>query len=146
MCNNVNMRFSRVAKNDEFFTLYDDVAAEIMRYAPYLRGKRILCPFSDHRYSKVVRFLKDYFHVLGLAHLTATCIDNGGGAWRYDYDGKTETVIPLTQGGSFDSQEVTEIMYRSDVVIDNPPFSKFRIIFLWLVNAPGLRNNFIINN
>ena len=140
------MRFSRVAKNDDYFTLYDDVAAEIKRYAPYLKGKRILCPFSDYRYSKVVRFLKDYFHVLGLAHLTATCIDNGGGAWRYDYDGKKETVIPLTQGGSFESPEVTEIMYRSDVVIDNPPFSKFRIIFLWLVNAPGIRKYYSINN
>jgi hypothetical protein len=56
-------------------------------------------------------------------------------------------VTRLKQGGSFDSPEVTEIMYRSDVVIDNPPFSKFRVIFLWLENAPGtteFTNNTII--
>ena len=85
----------------------------------------------------MVHFLVQFFHILGLEHLTATCIDLGGGAWRFDYDGKAQIVSRLTQGGSFDSPEVTEIMYHSDVVIDNPPFSKFEIIFLWLENAPG---------
>ena len=31
-------------KNDEFYTLYDDIAAELPNYRDQLRGKRIICP------------------------------------------------------------------------------------------------------
>ena len=140
MCNQ-HLHKARKAKDDEYYTLCPDVAAEIWRHRHQLRGKRILCPFSDYRYSQVVIFLVEFFHILGLAHLTATCIDNGEGAWRFDYDGKTATVSKLTQGGSFDTPEVTKIMHNCDVVIDNPPFSKFRAIIHWLKEAPDTNEN-----
>lgn len=35
---------SRLAKNDEFYTLYEDIADELPRYKSQLKGKRILCP------------------------------------------------------------------------------------------------------
>lgn len=140
MCNK-HFHRARKAKDDEYYTLRPDVAAEIWRHRHQLRGKRVHCPFSDYRYSQVVIFLVEFFHILGLAHLTATCLDNGEGAWRFDYDGKTATVSKLTQGGSFDTPEVTEIMHNSDVVIDNPPFSMFRAIFLWLAEAPETHEN-----
>lgn len=145
MCNQ-HLHKARKAKNDEFYTLRSDVAAEIMRHAPHLKGKWVLCPFSDYRYSQVVLFLAEFFHILGLTHLTATCIDNGDGAWRFDYDGETYTVSRLTEGGSFDSPEVTEIMHQADVVIDNPPFSKFRAIIHWLKEAPETNANIMSNN
>ena len=143
---NKHLHTARKAKNDEYFTLCSDAAAEILRHAPQLKGKRVLCPFSDYRYSQVVRCLVEFYHILGLAHLTATCIDNGEGAWRFDYDGETFTVSRLTQGGSFDTPEVTEIMHNSDVVIDNPPFSKFRAIIHWLMNAQKTNDNFMFNS
>ena len=31
-------------KNDEFYTLYDDISAELPNYKNQLRGKRIICP------------------------------------------------------------------------------------------------------
>ena len=98
---NKHQHKARKAKNDEYYTLYSDVAAEILPHRHQLKGKRVHCPFSDYRKSQVVHFLVDFFHILGLAHLTATCFDNGDGAWRFDYDGKTATVSRLTQGGSF---------------------------------------------
>lgn len=142
---NKHLHNARKAKNDEFYTLYSDVAAEILPHRHQLKGKRVHCPFSDYRYSQVVLFLVDFYHVLGLAHLTATCLDNGEGAWRFDYDGKTATVSRLTQGGSFDTPEVTEIMHNSDVVIDNPPFSKSRVIFHWVMDAPESQDNNMYN-
>ena len=145
MCNQ-HLHKARKAKDDEYYTLYSDVANEILAHRHQLKGKRIHCPFSDYRYSQVVLFLVDFFHILGLAHLTATCIDNGEGAWRFDYDGKTATVSRLTQGGSFDTPEVTEIMHNSDVVIDNPPFSKFRAIIQWLFEAPSKKDIIMVNN
>ena len=142
---NKHQHTARKAKNDEYFTLKADVVAEIMHHRHQLRGKRVHCPFSDFRRSQVVFFLVEFFDILGLAHLTATCIDNGEGAWRFDFDGKTATVIRLTQGGSFDTPEVTEIMHNSDVVIDNPPFSKFRAIIKWLFDAPNKKNIIMFN-
>ena len=145
MSNNKALRNAQININDEFYTLYSDVAAEILPHRHQLKGKRVHCPFSDYRYSQVVLFLVDFFHILGLAHLTATCFDNGDGAWRFDYDGKIATVSRLTQGGSFDTPEVTEIMHNSDVVIDNPPFSKFRAIIHWLKEAPETHENNMYN-
>ena len=126
---------ARKAKNDEYYTLYSDVAAELLRHRNRLKGKWIHCPFSDYRTSEVVHFLVDYFWLLGLSHLTATCIDRGDGAWRFDYDGRVVTVSRLTGNGSFDSVECTAIMRVCDMVIDNPPFSKFGAIFKWLEAA-----------
>ena len=146
MSNNNAMRNAQINPNDEYYTLYSDVAAEILRHKHYLNGKRVHCPFSDYRYSMVVRFLVDFFDILGLKHLTATCLDNGGGAWRFDYDGKVTTITRLSQGGSYDTPEVTEIMLKSDVVIDNPPFSKAGAIFHWIIVAPETRNNNLIIN
>ena len=145
MSNNKALRNAQININDEFYTLYSDVAAEILPHRHQLKGKRVHCPFSDYRYSQVVIFLVDFFHILGLKHLTATCLDNGEGAWRFDYDGKTATVSRLTQGGSFDTPEVTEIMHNSDVVIDNPPFSMFRAIFHWLAEAPETNETLMYN-
>lgn len=31
-------------KNDEYYTLYDDIANEVSQYRSQLKGKRILCP------------------------------------------------------------------------------------------------------
>ena len=145
MSTNRSLRNAQTKPNDEFYTLYSDVATEILAHRHQMKGKRVHCPFSDYRCSQVVLFLVDFFDVLGLAHLTATCLDIGGGAWRFDYDGKTATVSRLTQGGSFDTPEVTEIMHNSDVVIDNPPFSKFRAIFHWLKDAPETNENSMYN-
>ena len=38
------IRKSREEKNDEFYTIYADVADELPHYRKFLKGKRILCP------------------------------------------------------------------------------------------------------
>ena len=35
---------SKEEQNDEFYTIYDDIAAELPNYRDFLKGKRILCP------------------------------------------------------------------------------------------------------
>lgn len=44
---------SKNRRDDEYYTLYDDIAAEVRHYLPQLRGKRILCPCDwdevDHK-------------------------------------------------------------------------------------------------
>ena len=42
-------------KNDEFYTLYDDIAAEVSLYKAQLKGKRILCPCDwDESFSEEI--------------------------------------------------------------------------------------------
>ena len=43
-----------------------------------------------------------------------------------EWDGKKETNTPLKSNGCFESPECVEILKQSDIVITNPPFSKFR--------------------
>lgn len=49
-------------KNDEYYTLYEDISAEVSRYASQLKGKRILCPcdWDDSYNEEVVYKGKEY--------------------------------------------------------------------------------------
>lgn len=135
MAKNAKLKKARTAKDDEFYTHISDIAAEVNHYRRELKGRWIYSPFSDYRYSKFVEYFTKHFHELGLSHYTATCLDRGDGAWRYDYDGHKATVTRLTGNGSFDSPECTAIMEACDIVIDNPPFSLHHEIQAWLKNA-----------
>lgn len=141
MCKNEKLHRARKSKNDEVYTLRCDIVAVMAHHEAELRGKWVYSPFSDYRYSEFCKYFTDNYDKLGLAHYTATCIDNGQGAWRYDYDGKKATVTRLTQGGSFDTPECTAIMLASDVIIDNPPFSRFGDIVKWIQSAPEVKES-----
>ena len=132
MAKNAKLKKARKAKDDEFYTHISDIAAEVNHYRRELKGRWIYSPFSDYRYSKFVEYFTKHFHELGLSHYTATCLDRGDGAWRYDYDGEKVTITPLAGGGSFDSPECTAIKDACDIVIDNPPFSLHHEIMVWL--------------
>ena len=42
-------------KDDEFFTLYEDVANEVSLYKKQLKGKKIICPCDwDESYNKAI--------------------------------------------------------------------------------------------
>ena len=63
---------AKTAKNDEWYTYIEDIALEMPNYAPYLKGKRIICPADDPDTSMFYRYFKDNFDSLGLRSLTAT--------------------------------------------------------------------------
>lgn len=135
MAKNAKLKKARTAKDDEFYTHISDIAAEVNHYRRELKGRWIYSPFSDYRQSQFVAYFTEHFHELGLSHYTATCLDRGNGAWRYDYDGEKITITPLSGGGSFDSPECTAIKDACDIVIDNPPFSLHHEIMVWLGSA-----------
>ena len=130
--NNRNLQEAKKKKNDEFYTRYEDIEKEITNYTSYLEGKWIYSPCDDFRWSNFKKYFKDNFENLKLKHYTCTCLDRGNGAWRYDFDGKTETIIQLEGNGDFRSEECSKIMKECDVVITNPPFSLFNDFIKWL--------------
>ena len=123
---NVNLQTAKILKNDEFYTTSEDIGKEMPYYLGFFRGKSVYCNCDDYRWSNFVGFFRENYDKLGLSGLTATCYDIGDGAWKYTYDGRAESVARLNGNGDFQSQECIRILDCSDVVVSNPPFSKFR--------------------
>lgn len=140
MGKNENLNKAKKAKNDEFYTLYEDIEKEVQHYD--LKGMRVYCPCDDFRRSNFVKYFKDNYEKLGITGLVATNYDIGDGAWKYTYDGKTETAVKLEGSGDFRSEECTRIKDdECDVVVTNCPFSLFRDFIYWLYDGTFYKNN-----
>ena len=128
MSTNSNLHQARTAKNDEFYTLYEDVSAELSAYAHLFRGKSVLCN-CDRPESAFTRYFLDNLHTLGLTRLTAT---------HYAPDTTRGNLLTVSAGdpaphtetlygdGDFRSAHVSLLMMEHDIICSNPPFSLFR--------------------
>ena len=121
---NDNLNTAKKVKNNEFYTRYEDIDKELKHYN--LKGKSIYCNTDDYRKSNFVKYFVDNFNRLGIGKITATCLDNGDGAYMYQYDGINAIQRKLEGNGDFRSAECVELLKQSDVVVSNPPFSLFR--------------------
>lgn len=67
---------ARIAKDDEFYTQYCDIQAEVNAYLEYnqdvFRGKTILLPCDDPEWSNFTRFFAENFELFGLKKLIST--------------------------------------------------------------------------
>ena len=74
---NINLSNAKNAKNDEFYTQFQDIAREMEAYLEYnpnvFEGKTILCPCDDPYESKFFRYFALNFESLKLKKLIATC-------------------------------------------------------------------------
>ena len=148
--NNKNLTTAKTEKNDDFYTTIEDISKEMNHYKKFLKGKTIYCPcdkvFNEGR-SEFVNYFTSLFHTLGLKKVIFTQynphgvgykaewdLEKCGYKWEYngEYEGNKfidESEIdfyPLKGNGSFDSRECRDIMKECDIVITNPPFSRFR--------------------
>lgn len=73
---NSNLKEAKAAKNDEFYTQFQDIQSEINAYLDYdpdvFRGKTILLPCDDPEWSNFTRFFAANFSDLGLKKLIST--------------------------------------------------------------------------
>jgi len=73
---NVDLAKARNDKNDEFYTQYADIQAEINAYIEYdpdvFRGKTILLPCDDPEWSNFTKFFAQNFENFGLKKLIST--------------------------------------------------------------------------
>ena len=132
MSKSENLRKAKKAKNDEWYTRYEDIEKEVVNYKEQLKGLWIYCPCDDYRWSNFWKYFYDNFDNLQLKRLTATNYDIGDGAFRADYDGFNIEVVPLDGNGDFRSPECTKIKDECDIIITNPPFSIWREFFNWM--------------
>ena len=137
---NTNLCNAKKAKNDEFYTRYDDIEAEVMKYRKQFRDKVVYLPCDDpaEKKSEFWSFFVANFESFGLKKLIATHYEENGQAykiwidrdndlngdgWIDDGDAIQEDLVG---NGDFRSPECIEILKECDIVCTNPPFSLFR--------------------
>lgn len=76
MAKNGNLHNAKNAKNDEFYTQYEDIEAEMNAYIEYdkdvFRGKTVLCPCDDPEWSNFTKYFAANFERLGLKKFIST--------------------------------------------------------------------------
>ncbi len=152
---NVNSNLSRAKteKDDEFYTQREDIERELKHYKHHFRGKVVYCNCDDPRESQFFFYFSHNFEHLGLKKLIATCYKNQNmelfsqndceKAIYLEYDGdKNGNKVPDTEeidvknlksNGDFRDAEMIELLKTVDIVVTNPPFSKFRQYLAQLV-------------
>lgn len=133
-----NLDRAKRVKNDEFYTRYEDIEAEVMKYRKQFAGKVVYLPCDDpaEKKSEFWSFFVNNFDAFGLKKLIATHYSEDGQAYKIwieddlsgdgyidDSDALQEDLIG---NGDFRSPECVEILKECDIVCTNPPFSLFR--------------------
>ena len=141
---NTNLYKAKKAKNDEFYTRYEDIEKELAHYSEHFRDKIVYCNCDNPEHSNFWKYFVDNFEVLGLKKLIATYYNGDGNSKVTIYEGITNISvkeygynewnnvssntyeIDLKGNGDFRSQECVDILKESDIIVTNPPFSLFR--------------------
>ena len=141
---NKNLRIADKNKDDEFYTVYEDIKKELCNYSKYFKGKVIYCNCDDHcgiglgtPKSNFLKYLADNFEAFQIKKVIATHYEKDkktSSMYILDKDNTGDRVtcfediveIPLRGNGDFRSEECVELLKQADIVITNPPFSLFR--------------------
>lgn len=106
---NTSLHRAKSARNDEFYTLYEDIEKELSHYDVELfRGKRVYCN-CDSPESNFVKYFTDNYDRLGLTGFRNTWLGMGGEG-----------------NGDFRSEECKSYLKEADIVVTNIPFSLAR--------------------
>lgn len=136
MSSNSNLHKAKIERNDEFFTLYEDIEKEMVHYKQHFNGKTVYCNCDDARESNFFKYFAKNFERLGLKKLITTgykadgngvaLIYEGDKNDNYNPDSEEITIKQLNGNGDFRSAECVEFLKEADIVVTNPPFSLFR--------------------
>lgn len=116
-------------KNDEFYTLYEDVREGLEPMMKLLEGKKILLPCDDET-SEFYRFFQYQMQSgkykpkqVWATHYThsdqCSYAMPAMGYYLCKHGG-----APLNSNGDFFSEEIQALVDKTDVIITNPPFSR----------------------
>lgn len=135
---NKTLNAAAQAKKDEFYTRLTDIEKELEHYRKHFIGKTVYCNCDDPFKSNFFKYFVMNFNSLGLKRLICTCYS---GSWISDKAYKAvvnnvtdgalfelpgNELTELQGNGDFRSDECLELLKGADIVVTNPPFSKFR--------------------
>lgn len=126
---NEHLQRAMKAKNDEFYTLYEDVRESLEPMMKLLEGKNVLLPCDDET-SEFYRFFQ--YQMQSGKHKPKQVW-----ATHYTHSEEQSYAMPamgyylckqggtlLKDNGDFFSDEIQALVDKSDVIITNPPFSR----------------------
>ena len=127
MATKATLDSAKYNKKDEFYTLYKDIDKELSLYTNHFKGKIVYCNCDNPKYSNFWKYFYNNFKRLHLKKLIATYYNPNGNAYAWEYVGndKALSVTPLLGTGDFASDECIKYLKQADIVVTNPPFSKF---------------------
>lgn len=138
---NKSLQKAKDVKNDEFYTRFDDIQAELNFYKDQLKDKVIYCNCDDPAESAFIDFFKLNFDYLGIKKLIGTRYQKSQlflfadpvrqRGYRLEItaenkNDKKPVKIKLKGDGDFRSPECIKLLEEADIIITNPPFSLFR--------------------
>lgn len=124
---NNNLTKAKVAKNDEFYTQYSDIEAELSHYeVKHFADRVVYLPCDDWHFSQFVKYFEDNFTRLQLKALVATGINFDGAGYYYKKTSEGVITGELHGNGDFRSDACRQLMREADIIVTNPPFSLFR--------------------
>ena len=136
---NANILRAKQSKNDEYYTLYEDIAEEVRAHTQHnpdvFRGKTIFCPCDDPDRSNFTKYFMDNFESLGLKRLISTCMVTVGRGKLLIRDSSGVERRLLQNSGDFRTEEIRGYRDEADVIITNPPFSLLRAFTRWIIEA-----------
>lgn len=152
---NSSLKRASINKNDEFYTQYSDVEAELISYTNHnpdvFRGKVILLPCDDPTKSNFTKYFINNFERFGIKKLISSCFKSLNSSVEEEIkhgkvfvlEAKDISLIDVNNvpfdylkgDGDYASDEVTAFRDEADFIITNPPFSLFRHLFKWLMAA-----------
>ena len=133
---NTNLTNSKQAKNDEFYTMYEDIENELQHYPGAFEGKIVYCNCDNPEWSNFWKYFHINFKKLGLKKLVSTHYETNGHSYKMEYEGGNDNDIeagvktPLEGNGDFRNQECIDLLKEADIVVTNPPFSIAREDFI----------------
>ena len=139
---------SKEKKNDEFYTLYQDIADEVSCYKEQLRGKRILCPCDwDESYNEELVYKEegvaamDLFSYGTVKHINLPAskerIEKDFNAIKFNFvkflvaHAEAYGILSVSVSG-YDPATSRGVRFQDidysqyDIIITNPPFSQYR--------------------
>ena len=96
MANNASLHAAGVAKQDEFYTQYEDIQNELNHYEKHFRGMTVLCNCDDPFESNFCKFFLRNFNYLGLKRLICTSYHTSSvvGTQMSLFDDMDEALVP----------------------------------------------------
>ena len=136
---NKKLHEARKVKDDEFYTLYDDIAEEMDYFKDKFDNKKIFFPCDNPQNSNFFKFFVNKFEEYNICKMYFLYL---GADFAYEvnktnikqikedtnnFDKYTEK-HRVYNGGGFETEESLKFLKESDIIITNPPFSISQIL------------------
>ena len=160
---NSNLGNAKKAKNDEFYTQFQDIEKEMNAYLEYNKNvflsKTVLLPCDDPEWSNFTKYFAQNFQKLGLKKLISTSYSGNssqpkGRIYVLTSASFTDSHVNIDDlewsyldgDGDFRSDEVKALRDEADFIVTNPPFSLFREFLAWILEGGSKKKFSIIGN